>query len=528
MPFGRRVPENTFDDQTATPVSGLGCQESRQSQGKWTSPRSPRVISLGASRITRHMDSRLRLLRLTATGVTPNTWAQVFVIALCCPIAWSQDVSMPSCASNPPTPSYVVTVRGFPAERLYIHPTHPGLCSRADDTRCKPNAYVISGDRLTVSESCANWSFVSFSGKTKVAGWVATGHLPRIDLPVGTEAEPQFAEAVSKSANPACLEAETILNQQLLTGHGDLPSALANTESLSELPAGVGPGGQTWSGSESDVQIHGHALKALGYGSGGTCNDNSMELWTPDFKNRITVAGSNVDGADDGGYSSETVVKLAGQPYFAHMTRSARTVTLIGLHKDLSSNAICHVTELPTRREVIKSATDSAVCDAVLANHVEGAPMDDIEPFDLSPEALQLGDGSVDRFSNTRGPLRVISRGRIDIENNGSLQDVAMLDFENGVDTAGCGHDVDTRVPIILNADGMPSPKSTFNSKIFEDAGAGEDTRLFRFHGSSYYETRSHLDADGEITHRVWKFTTSGRVKICEFIPVQYRANDVH
>ncbi len=465
--------------------------------------------------------------RLTTIGAALKPLPCLTVLALWGPLASAQDVSMPACASNPPTPTHVVTVPGFPAERLYIHPTHPGLCSRADDNRCKSNAYVISGDQLTVSESCANWSFVNFDGKKKVTGWVATGHLPRIDLPEGTVAEPQLAETVAKSTHPACQEAETLMNQGLLTGHGDLPSALADTHALSELPAGVGPGGQTWRGSESAVRIHGHALKAVGYGSGGTCNDNSLELWTPDFKKRITVVGSNVDGADDGGYSSETLVKLADQTFFAHVTRSGRSVTLIGFNNDLSSKAICQVTELPTRREVIKAATDQAICDAVLANHIEGAPMDDIEPFDLSPEALQLGEGSVDRFSNTRGPLRVVSRGRLDIENKGSLEDVAMLHFENGVSTAGCGHDVDTSVPIILNADGMPSPKSTFNRQIFEDAGAGEDTRLFRFHGSTYYETRSHLDADGDITHNVWKFTNSGRVKICEFIPVQYRANDV-
>jgi len=267
-------------------------------------------------------------------------------------------------------------------------------------------------------------------------------------------------------------------------------------------------------------------LKAVEYGSGGTCNDNSLELWTPDFKNRIAVIGSNVDGADDGGYSSDTLVRLSNQPYFAHSTRSARSVTLIRFSKDLSSKAICRVIELPTRHEVIRSATDPAVCDAVLANRIQGAPMDDIGAIDLSPEALQLGEDSLDHFSNIRGPLRVVARGRLDIENNGSLNNIAMLHFENGVSSAGWGHDVDTSVPIVVNADGMPSPKSRFNRRIFEDAGAGEDTRLFRFHGSTYYETRAHLGADGDVTHNVWKFTTKGRAKICEFIPVQYRAKD--
>lgn len=456
-----------------------------------------------------------------------RVWAFLLSAAFFGPVAFAQEVSMPSCASSSPTPSHVVTVPGFPAERLYIHPTHPGLCSRADDHRCDSSAYVISGDRLTVTESCANWSFVSFDGKRKVTGWVATGHLPRIDLPGETLPEPQLAETVAKSTHPACLEAETLMNQGLVTGHGHLPSALTGTKSLAELPPGVGPGGQTWSGSESDVRIQGRALKAVGYGSGGTCNDNSLELWTPDFKKRITVVSSNVDGADDGGYSSETLVRLADRPYFAHIARSDRSVTLIGFDKNLSSNAVCRVTVFPTRRELVKSAADPAVCQAVLASHIEGAPMEDIEPFDLSPEALQLGDGGINRLGDTlAGPLRVVSRGRLDIENKGSMEVVAMLHFENGVSTAGCGHDVDTSVPIILDADGMPAPKSEFNRRVLENAGAGQDTRLFRFRGSTYYETRSHLDADGDVTHNVWKFTTSGRMKICEFIPVRYRASD--
>src|SRR5580692_8437309 len=62
-------------------------------------------------------------------------------------IASAKDASMPSCASNPPIPAHVVTVPGFPAERLYMDPAHPGLCNRGDDDRCKSNAYVISGDR---------------------------------------------------------------------------------------------------------------------------------------------------------------------------------------------------------------------------------------------------------------------------------------------------------------------------------------------------------------------------------------------
>jgi hypothetical protein len=447
-------------------------------------------------------------------------------LTFCAFAASAQDVSMPNCASNPPVPAYVVTVPGFPSERLYIHPIHPGLCSRADNSRCKSNAYVISGDRLTVSESCANWSFAEFDGKKKVSGWVASGHLPRIDLPEGAVAKPRLAESVAKSTHSACLDAETLMNQALLNGHGDLPTGVGDKQPLSELPAGVGPGGQTWNGSVSEVQIHGRTLKAVSYGSGGTCHDDSMELWTPDFKTRVNVVGSNMDGAEDGGYTSETLVRLSEQLYFAHITRSG-SMTLISFDKNLSSKAICQVAALPTRHEIIKAAADPEVCNAVLGNHIEGAPIEDIEPFELSPEALRLGEGGIERFVNTRG-LQVVSRGHVDIENNGSAEDVAMVNFRNGVDTAGCGHDVDTSVPIILNADGMPAPKSTFNRKIFEDAGAGEDTRLFRFRGMTYYETRSHLDADGDITHNVWKFTTAGRGKICEFIPVQYRATDVH
>jgi hypothetical protein len=432
---------------------------------------------------------------------------------------------MPNCASNPPIPNYAVSVPGFPAERLYFHPVHPGLCNRADDTRCKPSAYVISGDRLTVSESCANWSFAEFNGKRKVTGWVATGHLPRIDLPEGALKVPPYAESVVKSKHPACLEAETILNQALLSGHGELPSGLEDKQSLSELPAGVGPGGQTWGGSVSRVRLHGHIFKAVGYGAGGTCHDDSMELWTPDNKTRVSILGSNVDGNEDGGYSSETFVKLADKPYFAHITRWG-SVTLIGFDKDLSTRAICQVTALSTRHELIKSSADPAVCDAVRDNHIEGAPIDDIEPFELSPEALRLGDGA-DQLSYIRG-LRVVGRGRVDIENNGTVVDVAMVVLANGTDSAGCGHDVGTTIPIVLDADGMPTPKSTFNRKIFEYAGRGEDARLFRFRGSTYYETRSHLDADGSIMHNVWKFTTGGRANVCEFIPVQYRARDVH
>src|ERR1700679_864479 len=145
-----------------------------------------KVISLGAKP---PLKCRLELIRLSFLAT----------------IASAQDAYLPDCALKPPKPSRVVTVPGFPAERLYIQRKYPGSCTGGDDKRCSPGTYVISGDRLSVSESCQDWSYVEYRGKRKVSGWVASTRLPN-----ATDKPLPFAESLARSAHPACVEAEAL------------------------------------------------------------------------------------------------------------------------------------------------------------------------------------------------------------------------------------------------------------------------------------------------------------------------------
>lgn len=139
----------------------------------------------------------------------------------------------------------------------------------------------------------------------------------------------------------------------------------------------------------------------------------------------------------------------------------------------------------------------------------------------VAPEALGLGQKGIDAIAGPT-PFTIVSRGRVDIDNTGRVSEVGMIEYEDGTDTAGCGHDVDTSVPIKLNSDGMPESGSQFNLKAIEHAGAGEDSRLLEYRGKTYLEIRSRPDADEVSSDVIWQLSRQGRQKICEFVPVHY------
>ncbi|HXW74641.1 MAG TPA: hypothetical protein VEK10_07490 [Steroidobacteraceae bacterium] len=457
------------------------------------------------------------------------TASLALLVSLSAMVSHAQDAAAPNCASNAAKPSFVVAVPGFPSQRLYIHPKHPILCNDGGDASCKAHAYVVTGDRLMMTtSSCAGWSYVEYQGGKRTSGWVASARLPDPQRSGTGQAEPAAAESIVASKFPACREAERLLNASLSGSAGTrhaLPSALQNQVAVSELPKGVGADAdfQRWGASVADVHVDERALKAVVYGSGGTCYDDYLELWSRDFQRRIPVAGSNRDTDEAGGYSSETLVTLNGRSYFAHFSRSARSVKLAGFRADLSTYPMCEVTELPVQHEIVKTAADVDLCNAVRTNQITGAAVDDIEPFELEAEALQLGEKGNELLGRR---ATMVGRGHFDIDNDGQPDEVGIVSYENGTDSAGCGHDVDTSVPLKLNADGMPMPNSAFNRKRLEEAGSGEDTRLFSFRGKTYLETRSRIDADGDPTHDVWELSDQGRKLMCEFVPLQYRAID--
>jgi hypothetical protein len=43
-----------------------------------------------------------------------------------------------------------------------------------------------------------------------------------------------------------------------------------------------------------------------------------------------------------------------------------------------------------------------------------------------------------------------------------------------------------------------------------------------------YVEYLSPDDADGLPFHEVWKYSAAGAAKICGFLPVRFRATDIH
>lgn len=439
----------------------------------------------------------------------------------------AQDVAVPACALHPDEPNNAVVVPGFPEQRLYIYRKSPLRCSRTSPEACMPSAYVVTGDTLLATSSCDGWSYIRYNGKKVTIGWAASTAL---GIASGTQSSQSLDPDASKfreAVDPVCLVAQRLLNSELRDPNFGrqplLPSELRSRVSTSNLPGHPDTELSVWNGAIWDVTIQGRRLKAVTYGSGGTCHDDNLELWDKALSRRFPVAGSNADAGNygGGGYSSEDIVALAGKPYFAHYSRSARTVILTSFSRSLASTRLCEISQVAARHEAVRVNRDPALCAAVLHGRISGAPIYDVEPYMVTPEALGLGQRGIDAIAGPM-PITIVSRGRVDIDNSGRVSDVAIIEYEDGTHTAGCGHDVDTSVVIKLNSDGMPEPGSRFNLKAIEEAGAGEDSRLLEYRGKTYFETRSRPDADEVPSDVIWKLSPQGRQKICEFVPVHY------
>lgn len=442
---------------------------------------------------------------------------------------WSQaqEVAAPACALHPDEPSNVVVVPGFPEQRLYIYRKSPLLCSGTGPEACVPTAYVVTGDTLLASSSCDGWSYVRYNGKTATIGWAASTALGIASGAPSPQPPSPDASKLREAVDPVCLVAQRLLNSELKDPDFGrqplLPSDLRNMVSTSNLPGHQQAELSVWDGATWDVTIQGRQLKAVTYGSGGTCHDDNLELWDKALSRRFSVAGSNADADDNGGdgYSSEDIVALAGKPYFAHYSRSARTVTITSFGRSLASTELCEISQVGARHEAVRVDRDPALCAAALHGGISGAPIYDVEPYIVAPEALGFGQKGIEAIAGPM-PITIVSRGRVDIDNTGRVSDVGMIEYEDGTASAGCGHDVDTSVPIKLNGDGMPEPGSQFNLEAIEHAGAGEDSRLLEYRGKTYFETRSRPDSDEVPSDVIWELSRQGRQKICEFVPVHY------
>jgi len=435
--------------------------------------------------------------------------------------------------SDPPRPERPAVVTGFPGERLYIHSVHPSLCKGSDSDACKPTRYVLTGDSITVAERCGNWTFMSYAGKrSKTSGWVAARYDSSPDGGRGLQ-----AESVKQGAPliPACHEAERILNEWLNSsdpGSSMLPPAITNSANVKKWPDGMdnGPSGpNVWSMVVGDARIADKSIKAISYSSGGTCWDQSMELWDPDHRKAIEIPTSEIDETtnepkdpgDGGGYSSEDLVTLLGATYFAHITRSATNVKLYGFHSDLSAASVCEVTRIPATREFVKNASDHVLCDAVLRGKVEDGGLIDRDPVDLPDESTQASTGGV----QLNRPVTLVAQGMADPGNDGKLHAVGIVEYHDD-SGAGCGHEYNSEWPVLLGSDGLPIG-SPVNKIAYEHAGGDNRARLFRFRGMTYFETRSLENADGTPTHEVWQFAESGANRVCSFNQARYEARPV-
>jgi hypothetical protein len=442
------------------------------------------------------------------------------------------------CATHPPRPDSPAVVTGSPGERLYIQPQHPSLCKDVQSGTCKAKSYVLTGDAVRVAPECDNWVFMSFAGKkATTSGWVA----PQRVTSMSNDTLSAIGAGASATRLPtACTEAEGKLNDWLNRGDRQapaLPSGLTNSIRVEKLPPGTGDdtgGMNVWNIVVSDAQVGGKPIKTVGYGSGGTCHGDTLELWDTNYKNRIKIptsdlddsTNSDVDPADSGDYASEELVRFGGETYLAHIARGARYVKLYQLKSNMTALPACDLARVPTSHEFTQFAADSALCEAVLNEHVEDARLENITPVEFDDEVSQrlLGD----LIMNQGAPFAMVARGQADPYNEGRLRPVGMLAYSHS-DGAGCGHDSRSEWPAVLDRKGLPT-QVVEKDIAFEHASS--KSRLFQFHGTTYFETRTEElengpPSDGPPTHEVWKLSAVGATKMCSFNPARYRAQPV-
>ncbi|MES1195487.1 MAG: hypothetical protein ABUL58_00895, partial [Steroidobacter sp.] len=379
--------------------------------------------------------------------------------------------------------------------------------------------YVISGDELNVSESCGDWSFVEYKGKRKTtSGWVISDSVPSNLKEPATE----YAESIPMSKVSVCREVEEKLNSALQSGNDaitGLPSALTNPSPLSKDNTQISAADST----VFDVNIQGNKLKAVAYDSRGTCTLSYLELWYPDFKKRIPIGGSNAD-MEQAWAEGDSLVSLQRNTYFVHNVRG-KNFSLARFNEDLSTSKLCSISEYPAHKQVATFVADAAVCDAVLAGHINGVPLAEVESPEFSGDSKD--EKNDDPFAYRRG-WQVVSRGNLDIDNDGKVDDVGMVAWSEA-SGAGCGHEYAVTQPIKLNPDGTADRNSQFNKLVFKTIDKSDfGARVFQFKGKTYVEYLSGDNADELPFHEVWKYSPESAEKICSYMPVRFRAKDLN
>ncbi len=201
--------------------------------------------------------------------------------------------------------------------------------------------------------------------------------------------------------------------------------------------------------------------------------------------------------------------------------RAERTIVLAEFDANLNMSTVCQISLGTPEHYTARKATEPAVCEAVLAGTVSGAPIDDVEPVPLSPEALSTESGASKYIRG--GPENyLVGRGQLDVDNDGTPDDVGIVHMSED-SGAGCGHAYRASWPVKLNADGMPRTDASFNDEMRKIAGGDDEGRLFIFRGNTYYERKVRpASVDSVPTHIVWRLTQSEPVQACVFDAAAY------
>lgn len=438
-------------------------------------------------------------------------------------------VGMPSCVIQRAPGNTGIVVPGFPGQRLYIHGKHPRECvagSSAAD--CALKSYVLTGDTITAGKNCDGWSYVSFSGKRgTTTGWVPARRIGLEDSTLNFDPAPApepyaasaelgslpFSHSEAASAAPACLVVRDRLNA-VGTNHADpLPSLILNAETKSDLPNGVATdvGGTA---AVANIEVAGRSLKAVSYSVGGMQEYNGIvELWDSTFTKRIKIGTPDLG---DGELQNvrQDVVAIDGTAYFVERSDTSGDVAIFGFDNGQSGHKICTLTNVVSENvERLEVAAEPAVCHAAMTGSVDDAGLKEITPYGLTLASISTSADKGDDIYSV-SPVEINARGEVDLDNDGTPKAVgfAMYHYEPMNGNAA----IHREWPIILNADGTPAAHTPLNMTALEHAGDDDSARLFRFHGSTYFEHRWRSESTVH-SHEIWKFSKTAATITCKF-----------
>jgi len=443
------------------------------------------------------------------------------IVGLRVTYAFAQNAEIPECARATATASRAM-VLGFPGEKVRVFAAHPLTCGALPGNACKAVTLISTGTPIGAGGDCDGWTLVQDAQPTPaLRGWMATRRV-MVAPPDSTEKirpllivtphlpPPNDGSTIRSAADAKlCVAVRDDLNAG--GGMGEWPSRQLPISSLPpHLAAALAEDAEPGSMSVLNVRLPRGSIKLVayrGYLSGMHEGDDIVTLWSSDFGQEITTTRL---GNND---LTQQLVDIAGVPVFTEENHNTEAFTVSRLVEGSSLENVCTLeVEHYEGPEVIESAAEPEVCDAALKGTVENVILSDVVPYSLTGRELSASAGAPD---SSVLDFDIVAVGDVDLDNDRTLDRVGWAQSEP-LPNAASPDPMHMEWPVILATDGTPRPGTPLNLAASRASGNDSTGRLFRFRGSTYFETHWLADSRAHV-HEIWKFAGSEGKRVCTF-----------